>query len=47
MQGILIPEFRLTQPVYLNNQAICMDYRIHLVASATKKTDLNFSHVLL
>ena len=47
MLGILILELRLTQLVNLNNQAIGVGYRLHLVTLATKKADLNFSHVLL
>ena len=32
--------------VNLNNQDIGIDYRLYLVTSATKKTELNFSLVL-
>ena len=36
------PWIRLTPPVNLNNQAIGIGYRLHLVTSAAKKADLFF-----
>ena len=40
------PWIRLTQPVNLNNYAIGIRYRLHLITSATEKADLNFSQVV-